>query len=82
MNTALQCLSNCYELSLYFLNNKFKDYINTENPLGQKGLVAFHYSKVIRELWFGIKKSHFPVEFKKMISKLHLNVRYILYYFY
>ncbi len=29
MNSGLQCLSNCYELTKYFLDNTYKKDINT-----------------------------------------------------
>jgi ubiquitin C-terminal hydrolase len=77
MNTALQCLSNCYEVTLYFLQNKFIESINKDNPLGYKGIIAYHYSRVLKELWYGINKSFSPSQFKKIISNLHLNVRYL-----
>lgn len=77
MNTAIQCLANCYELSSYFLCNKFIESINKDNPLGYKGLIAFHYARVIKELWYGSKKYTSPMEFKKIISNFNLNVRYI-----
>lgn len=77
MNTALQCLSNSYELSLYFLTNKFIESINKENPLGHKGQIAFHYARVIKELWYGTKKSFSPVDFKKIMANLHVNVRFL-----
>jgi ubiquitin carboxyl-terminal hydrolase 4/11/15 len=37
MNSSLQCLSNCWELTKYFLDERFKDDLNTNNPLGTEG---------------------------------------------
>ena len=34
MNSALQCLSNTYDLTDYFINNNFVCDLNTDNPLG------------------------------------------------
>ena len=34
LNTAVQCLSNCWELTNYFLREKYKKDINKKNPLG------------------------------------------------
>ena len=78
MNTALQCLSNCYELSYYFLCNKFIESINKDNPLGYKGLIAFNYAKLIKGMWYGNNKCISPAELKKTIYNFHLKVRYII----
>lgn len=34
MNSSLQCLSNCFELTKHFLNNEYLKEINRKNPLG------------------------------------------------
>jgi Ubiquitin C-terminal hydrolase len=34
MNSALQCLSNTYELTQYFLSGEFENDLNVTNPLG------------------------------------------------
>lgn len=34
MNSAIQCLSNTYELTSYFLTNEYEKDINSANPLG------------------------------------------------
>jgi ubiquitin carboxyl-terminal hydrolase 4/11/15 len=38
MNSALQCLSNTYELTSYFLTNEFEKDINSQNPLGARNI--------------------------------------------
>lgn len=38
MNSALQCLSNTPFLNEYFIEGRYKNEINTKNPLGMKGL--------------------------------------------
>lgn len=37
MNSGTQCLSNTYQLSEYFITNKYFDEINEDNPLGTNG---------------------------------------------
>ena len=37
MNSSLQCLSNCWELTKYFLDERFKADLNENNPLGTEG---------------------------------------------
>lgn len=41
MNSALQCLSNTKFLSNYMLSDYWMDDVNTQNPLGTKGEVAY-----------------------------------------
>lgn len=40
MNSALQCLSNTWPLTRYFLDEHFREEINYDNPLGTKGELA------------------------------------------
>lgn len=51
MNSALQCLSNAWPLTKYFLDKKFLGEINENNPLGTKGMLVYHYSRLMHELW-------------------------------
>ena len=53
MNSGLQCLSNCQELTKYFLLGLHKKDINKENPLGQKGFLALTYAELLEDLWRG-----------------------------
>ncbi len=53
MNSGLQCLSNCQELTKYFLLGLYKGEINKENPLGQKGYLADAYAKLLDDMWRG-----------------------------
>ena len=41
MNSGLQCLMNSYQLSAYFLENRFVDDINLKNPLGLSNFSLF-----------------------------------------
>jgi ubiquitin carboxyl-terminal hydrolase 4/11/15 len=40
MNSALQCLSNVWPLTRYFLDLHFRKEVNENNPLGTKGVLA------------------------------------------
>ena len=51
MNSSLQCLSNCWELTKYFLDLRFKSDLNTDNPLGTSGRLAQAYAKLLNEMW-------------------------------
>jgi ubiquitin carboxyl-terminal hydrolase 4/11/15 len=68
MNTALQCISNCYELTKYFLNDYYKKDINTDNPIGSGGLLVRSYAALLNNLWYGDSSVFSPWNFKKAIS--------------
>ena len=42
MNSSIQCLSNCYELTTYFLERRYKSLLARENknPLGTDGRIV------------------------------------------
>ena len=40
MNSSIQCLSNCWEITNYFLKNSHKNDLNINNPIGSKGVLA------------------------------------------
>ena len=68
MNSSLQCLSNCTELTNYFLSNAFLKHINKENPIGSKGLLATNYGVLIKNLWYGTQRYYSPNSFKSAIG--------------
>lgn len=51
MNSALQCLSNTWALTKFFLDKHFAGEINESNPLGTKGILVYWYAKLMNELW-------------------------------
>lgn len=70
MNSALQCLSHTFELTEYFLNDRHRDDLNYNNPLGTKGAaLALAYAKLVEEMWKGTSSVVSPWEFKKVLSK-------------
>lgn len=68
MNTSLQCLANCIELSEYFLQNHYKKDINSDNPIGTQGALATSYAKLLKELYYGESSSVAPRQFKQAIA--------------
>lgn len=68
MNTSLQCIANCYELSQYFLTDIYKKDINTDNPLGTQGALARSYANLLKELYYGESNYYSPRHFKKAIA--------------
>lgn len=75
MNSALQCLSHCKELTEYFLAQVYKSELNETNPLGMNGLLAKSYSYLIAALFNSAyqKFSFPPSEFKKTIGRFASN---------
>jgi ubiquitin C-terminal hydrolase len=49
----MQCLSNTPGLTQYFVESKYVDEINTNNPLGWGGKIAQEYAKLIKDIWSG-----------------------------
>ena len=71
MNSSIQCLSNCYELTKFFLEQKFKfiNKIEDKNPLGTEGRLVMAYAKLINEMW---NLEHSPVKpdmFKRILGE-------------
>ena len=59
MNSALQCIRSVEELAIYFLSNKYKEEINTNNPIGHNGNMAKAYAGVLS----GIYSDNIPTSF-------------------
>lgn len=49
----LQCLSNTPPLTEYFLNDKYQEELNFDNPLGMRGEIAKSYAELIKQMWSG-----------------------------
>lgn len=68
MSTSLQCLSNCYELTEYFLLDLFRKDINKDNPIGTGGDLASAYAILLKNLWYGSSSVYSPWAFKRVLS--------------
>ncbi|KAF2846418.1 cysteine proteinase [Plenodomus tracheiphilus IPT5] len=70
MNSALQCLRSVEELSMYFLNNKWKEEINVDNPIGHKGAIAKVYANLLSQIYdIGNTSSFAPKNFKQTLGR-------------
>lgn len=69
MNSALQCLSNIWPLTKYFLATRFKEEINENNPLGTKGVLATQYALLLNALWNKAYDVFSPHQLKKEVAK-------------
>jgi ubiquitin carboxyl-terminal hydrolase 4/11/15 len=70
MNSALQCLRSVEELSMYFLSNKWKEEINSDNPIGHKGAIAKSYAGLLNSI-YGVESisSFSPKNFKQTLGR-------------
>ena len=66
MNSAIQCLSNCEELTLYFLSKLYQKEINSTSKYGTGGKIAESYAELLEELWKGDDKYIVPYNFVKI----------------
>mmetsp|Transcript_4923 Transcript_4923/g.7180 ORF Transcript_4923/g.7180 Transcript_4923/m.7180 type:complete len:655 (+) Transcript_4923:778-2742(+) len=57
MNSAIQCLSHAAPLTRHFLTNRFRNDLNSSNPLGTGGKLALAYDAVLKEVWLGGHKN-------------------------
>jgi ubiquitin carboxyl-terminal hydrolase 4/11/15 len=71
MNSSLQCLSNCYELTRFFLDGKweFIDKLAQKNPLGTEGRLVKAYAKLVNEMWNMPSHSVAPQLFKRILGE-------------
>lgn len=72
MNSALQCLVHCQELTEYFLRGEFT--VNRSNPLGMNGQLAESYADLVRALFNpNCSKPYSAINFKRTMDKFAPN---------
>lgn len=70
MNSALQCVSNTFPLTQYFLKGTYREDLNYSNPLGTKGAaLALAYADLLEDMWKGTSSLVSPWNFKKVLGK-------------
>lgn len=69
MNSALQCVRSVEELTLYFLEGKYKEELNPNNPLGHNGQVAKSYAGLLSAIYTENVHSFSPKNFKQTLGK-------------
>ena len=75
MNSSIACISNCIELTYYFLCGDYKMDINTENKNGFKGELAKSWGDLLQEYWVENTKVGDPREFKNIIGQKAIRFR-------
>ncbi|KAG2622259.1 hypothetical protein PVAP13_3NG274300 [Panicum virgatum] len=68
MNSAVQCLAHTSKLVDYFLGDFCKE-INTHNPLGMKGELAYAFGDLLRKLWAIDRTPVAPRQFKAKLAR-------------
>lgn len=74
MNSSIQCLSNTYELTKFFLDRKYKSLIDKEvkNPLGTEGRLVQAWAKLITEMWKNSNGVVRPDLFKRILGQYNV----------
>lgn len=69
MNSAVQCLSHCWPLTVHFLSDRWAEDLNTDNPIGTPGQqLTREYAKLIKAMWFGNEPALPPLALKRAIA--------------
>ncbi|GIY57194.1 ubiquitin carboxyl-terminal hydrolase 15 [Caerostris darwini] len=69
MNSALQCMSNTPPLVEYFLQDRYWDELNNENPLGMQGEIAKSFGELVKNMWCGRYSYTVPRNFKMIVGR-------------
>ncbi|RUS75669.1 hypothetical protein EGW08_016563 [Elysia chlorotica] len=69
MNCIIQVLANTREFRDFFLDGRFQNDINEDNPLGMKGQLAVTFGALLRWLWSCKKHYWDPRRLKDLVSK-------------
>ena len=69
MNSSIACLSNCYELTYYFLSKKFKNDVNKKNAQGTYGKLPYEWYNLLKYYWTTRNHTGDPSDLKSVISK-------------
>ncbi|KAK0647322.1 putative ubiquitin carboxyl-terminal hydrolase 12 [Lasiodiplodia hormozganensis] len=70
MNSALQCIRSVEELTAYFMQNKYKEELNGDNPLGHGGSIAKAYAGLLASIYDESSPTSFaPKNFKYALGR-------------
>ena len=75
MNSSIACISNCTELTYYFLKGDYLKDINEENTLGMRGEVAREWGKLLKSYWVQNTSVGDPSDFKRTIGQKAVRFR-------
>ena len=66
MNSAIQCLSHCELLTIYFLSGLYKNEINKNKKFGSGGNIVTSYYDLLYKLWEEKKDNIHPLNFREI----------------
>ena len=69
MNSSIACLSNCSELTAYFLTGKYKQSINKKNKQGLQGKLANAWYDLLKDYWETKSRTGNPSTVKSTVAK-------------
>ncbi|KAK3083744.1 hypothetical protein FSP39_002517 [Pinctada imbricata] len=69
MNAAVQCVSNTWPLTQYFIGGFHLFELNRSNPIGMKGHIAQRYGELVKDLWSGTSRTIAPLKLRWTIGK-------------
>jgi len=69
MNSSIACLSNCLELTIFFLSKNYLNYINNSNQNGLEGKLANAWYRVLKDYWKTNKKYGNPSDLIFLIAQ-------------
>ena len=69
MNSSIACLSNCTELTTFFLTKEFRKFKNTSNKNGLNGKLAEEWFSLLKEYWMSNKAYGNPKGIKYLVAK-------------
>ena len=69
MNSSIACISNCTELTYYFLCGDYLKDINYTNENGMKGMLAKSWGNLLEEYWVDNTSEGNPSQFKSIIGQ-------------
>ena len=69
MNSSIACLSNCSELTAYFLTGKYKQSINKKNKQGLQGKLANAWYDLLKDYWETNTRTGNPSSVKSTVAK-------------
>ena len=69
MNSSIACLSNCLELTIYFLSEDYLKDINRANKLGMGGNLAEIWGNLLHEYWILHTRVGEPSELKNLFGE-------------
>jgi len=77
MNSALQCLSNTWPFTSFFLGKHFMSEINEDNVLGSRGELVFNYVNFLSNAWVKEKDNYSPNQLKRCVGNINIMVTHL-----